>query len=97
MCCLLTSLFLLGPRVAIVVWWLLQPARWQVAFHNVFIWPVLGLIFLPWTTLAYVLAAPLGTLSGGGWLIVVLGLLADLISYSGGGYGNRDRARRYAG
>ena len=97
MCCLLTSLFLLGPRVAIVVWWLLQPARWQVAFHNVFVWPVLGLIFLPWTTLAYVLAAPLGTLSGGCWLLVVLGLLADLISYTGGGYGNRDRARRYAG
>ena len=97
MCCLLTSLFLLGPRVAIVLWWLVQPVRWQVAFHNMLFWPVLGLLLLPWTTLAYVVAAPAGVLTGTGWVIVLLGLLVDLLGYTGGGYGNRDRVGRYAG
>jgi len=97
MCCFLTSLFLLGPRAAVLVWWLLQPVRWQVAFHNVFIWPVLGFLFLPWTTLAYVAAAPTGTITGAGWVLVVLGVLIDVFGYAGGGYGNRNRARGYVG
>ena len=97
MCCLVTTLFLLGPRAAVLIWWLAQPARWQVAFHNVFIWPVLGFLFLPWTTLAYVFAAPTGSLdTGAAWAIVVIGLLLDLFGYAGGGYGNRGRARYYA-
>ena len=97
MCCLVTTLFLLGPRVAILFWWLAQPVRWQVAFHNTFIWPVLGFLLLPWTTLAYVVAAPSGSiLTTSGWVLVVLGLLVDLFGYAGGGYGNRGRARGYA-
>jgi len=97
MCCLVTTLFLLGPRAAVLVWWLVQPVRWQVAFHDMLIWPVLGFLFLPWTTLAYVLAAPTGALVGGSaWALVIIGLLVDLVGYAGGGYGNRDRARGYA-
>ena len=98
MCCVVTSLFLLGPRIAILVWWLLQPARWQVAFHNMFIWPVLGFLLLPWTTLAYVIAAPLGSLNtASAWALVAIGFVIDLIGWSGGGYGNRNRIRGYAG
>ena len=93
MCCLVTTLFLIGPRAAIAVWWLLQPGRWQLAFHDMLVWPVLGLLFLPWTTLAYVVAAPAGTIvTGAGWVLVVLGLVVDVAGYAGG-YGNRDRAR----
>jgi hypothetical protein len=96
MCCLVTTLFLLGPRVAIVLWWLVQPVRWQVAFHNVFIWPVLGFLLLPWTTLAYVFAAPTGTLnSATAYAIVAIGFVIDLIGWSSG-YGNRGRVRDYA-
>ena len=41
------------------------------------IWPFLGLLFLPWTTLAYVLAwGPVYGVSGfWGWLVVALGLM----------------------
>jgi hypothetical protein len=94
----LTSLFLLGPRAAILVWWLLQPLRWQAAFHHVLLWPVLGFLFLPWTTLAYVVAAPAGSLNGSAaWALVVIGFVVDLVGYTGGGYGNRGRARGWAG
>jgi hypothetical protein len=94
MCCVVTSLFLLGPRAAIVIWWLLQPLRWQATFST-FLLPLLGFLFLPWTTLAYVVVAP-GGVVGGKWLLLALGLLADVAGYAGGGYGNRGRVRSYA-
>jgi hypothetical protein len=94
MCCLVTSLFFLGPRAAILVWWLLQPLRWQAAFDT-YIWPVLGFLLLPWTTLAYVVVAP-GGVFGAEWLLIVLAVLVDLAGYAGGGYGNRDRVPGYA-
>ena len=28
MCCLFTTLVFLGPHAGILIWWLLQPARW---------------------------------------------------------------------
>jgi hypothetical protein len=61
---------------------------------DTFIVPLLGLIFLPFTTLLYVLAwRPGFGLSGLGWVIVVIGLLLDLGSYGSGGYANRGRSR----
>ena len=44
----------IGPRVALFVWWVFGN-KVDAAFDT-WIWPLLGLIFLPWTTLAYVLA-----------------------------------------
>ena len=56
MCCLLAALLLIGPRAGILVWWLIDQARWMAAFSGSFLWPLLGFIFVPWTTLAWVLA-----------------------------------------
>lgn len=95
MCCVVTSLFFLGPRVAVVVWWLLEPVRWSAAFPN-FLYPLLGFLFLPWTTLAYVFVAP-GGVNGFDWILVTLGLLIDIAGWAGGGFGNRNRVRGYAG
>ena len=90
MCCFFTILVFLGPRVAGVLWWLVQPVRWQAAFNNALLWPVLGLVFLPWLTLMYVIVAP-GGIVGFDWVWLGLALVADIGSYSGGGYGNRSR------
>lgn len=92
MCCLLTILLFIGPRATILVWWLMDPARWMSAFPGSFIWPLLGFIFLPWTTLMYVLVAANGIV-GFDWIWLGLGVLADISSYGGSGYGNRDRVR----
>ena len=51
MCCFFTVLVLVGPRAAILVWWVISTARWQAAFDN-FFWAFLGFLFAPWTTLA---------------------------------------------
>jgi len=92
MCCLFTTLVLAGPRLAILVWWLLYPARFALAFKGSWIWPILGTIFLPWTTLMFLIVFPGGVI-GLDWLWIGLGVLADISSYAGGGYGNRDRLR----
>ena len=90
MCCVFTTLLLLGPRVAGAIWWLVQPVRWQAAFNGSWLWPLLGLVFVPWLTLMYVLVAP-GGIVGFDWVWLGLALVGDIGSYSGGGYGNRKR------
>lgn len=93
MCCVFATLVFLGPRVGILIWWLVEPLRWQLAFNS-FVWPILGVIFLPWTTLMYVMVAP-GGVTGFNWFWVILAVVADIASYSGSVYGNRDRIPSY--
>lgn len=93
MCCLITVLVFLGPRAGILVWWLIDQARWQLAFDN-FLWPLLGFIFAPWTTLMYVIVFPFGV-TGFDWVWLALGVIAD-ISWWAGAAGRR-RVPGYAG
>lgn len=88
MCCAFLSLALVGPRIFGAFWWLFQPLRWEAAFRALggglwWVWAVLGIIFLPWTTLMFVIVAP-GGLVGWDWFWVGLMLLADVASYGGG-------------
>ncbi len=90
MCCFLLILGFLGPRLAFLAVWIFGDDRVQHAFSNNFLWPLLGLLFLPWTALAYVAAwAPTGGVSGIGWLVVVLGLALDIASYASRAAGRR--------
>lgn len=73
------------PRVALVLTWIFS-RRVDIAFEGGVLLPLLGLIFLPYTTLFYVLAyAPVAGVSSIGWFFVVLGFLLDLMSLFGGG------------
>lgn len=81
MCCFFTVLVFLGPRAGILIWWLLQPARWSAAFQG-FLVPLLGFIFVPWTTMMYVLVFA-GGVAGFDWVWLGLGLLADIAWWSG--------------
>jgi hypothetical protein len=81
MCCLALTAGVLGPRIALLAWWIFGN-KVDAAFDS-WIWPLLGLLFLPWTTLAYVIAwGPLNGVSGAGWLLVALGVALDIASYS---------------
>lgn len=81
--CVFVILIFLGPRVATAFWWLFQPARFDLTFSS-FIVPLLGIIFIPWTTLMYVIVAP-GGLSFWNWLFLGLALVLDIASYGGSG------------
>lgn len=89
MCCLISIASMLGPRLGILVWYLLDQARWRATFDT-WIWPLLGSLFMPWTTLAYVLVAPHG-IQGLEIVLIVLAVLIDLGAYGGG---SRSRKRR---
>ena len=91
MCCVIASLFAAGPRAAILIWWLIQPVRWDQAFDT-FIWPFLGFLLAPWTTLMYVAVIPAG-IDGFDYLWLGLAVALDLFTWFGGGYTNRDRMR----
>jgi hypothetical protein len=91
MCCAIAVLFALGPRAAILVWWLFDQLRWAAAFDT-FIWPFLGFLLAPWTTLMYVAVFPAG-ITGFDYLFLGLGIVFDVFSWFGGGYTNRDRMR----
>ena len=100
MCCAFLALVLLGPRFFGAMWWLFQPAQWQLAFNGVFgsslwwLWAVLGIVFIPWTTIMFVIVAP-GGIVGWDWLWLGLMLFVDIASY-GGGVG-RKRIPNYQG
>jgi len=85
--CLYLLLALISPRLLLGVLWLLTPYVQPRAFDS-FIWPLLGLIFMPWTTLALVWGynTGFGVFQIGA---VVIGILADL-----GSNGGAERQRR---
>jgi hypothetical protein len=81
------------PRVALVVVWI-STNLVDRAFDS-FILPLLGLIFLPLTTLVYALAWVPGVhLGNGRWLWVALAFVVELAGYAGTGRTNRDRLAR---
>jgi len=81
MCCLALVTVGLGPRIALALWWIFGD-RVDLAFGS-WIVPLLGLLFLPWTTLMYVIVwSPIGGVEGAEWLLVALGLVLDIATYS---------------
>jgi hypothetical protein len=60
----------------------------NLAFDN-FIWGFLGFLFLPWTTLMYIAIYP-GGIIGFDWILLGLGIFADMAGYFGG-YKNKAR------
>ncbi len=79
--CLLVLLSAFAPRFVFLVIWLARPVYVDSVFDT-FIFPLLGLIFLPFTTLMYVfLAAPPFGVTGWDWLWIALAALLDLSQY----------------
>src|SRR5439155_21934161 len=81
-CCVLVLLALVGPRLVLALLWLFT--EYLSRAFDTFLWPLLGFLFLPWTTIAYAIAQnELGGLGGLGLVVVVLGIL-DVIGIHGG-------------
>jgi hypothetical protein len=82
--CLLVLLGSAFPRVALFLTWIFTN-RVDLAFDG-FLLPLAGFIFLPYTTLFYVIAyAPNAGVSAFGWIFVAFGVLLDLGNWLGGG------------
>ncbi len=89
MCCILATFALVGPRGILFLVWLFQPIRFSAAFDNGLV-AFLGFLFLPWTTLMYLLVAPGGvdTIDAIG---LVLAVVLDIATYASGGVSGRNR------
>jgi hypothetical protein len=87
MCCLFLVLMFLGPRFGFLVVWLTNQGQFLInqAFDT-WIIPLLGVAFLPWTTLMIVFVSGANGLVGWDWLWVGLALAADIASYSASAY-----------
>jgi hypothetical protein len=81
MCCLALLAVGIGPRIALGAWWIFGD-KVDAAFST-WVWPLLGLVFLPWTTIFYVIAwSPIGGVSGAEWIFVAIGVALDVATYS---------------
>jgi len=90
MCCFLAVLALLGPRLVLMIYWLFPAGRLRaMQVFDTWVWPVVGLIFLPWSTFTYTLVYANG-IFGIDWLWLGLALLADLATYGGSASRRRD-------
>ena len=61
--CLFVMFAGLFPRLGLLMVWIARPNQVDLAFDGWF-WPLLGIIFLPFTTLMYVILYRGGGLSG---------------------------------
>ena len=93
--CLFALLVVLSPRLALLILWVFTPLV-QMTFGDHWLWPLLGLLFLPSATLMYVLlVGALGSMTFWGSMLVLFGLLIDLRGYYDA-YANRQRVVRYS-
>lgn len=84
MCCLIALIALGCPRVVLILVWLFNSPFLSNAYSNMAL-PILGFIFLPFTTLAYAWAYTFegGVDSGAGVIVIVIAVLLDVGTYGG--------------
>ena len=88
-CCLIAAAAFF-PRIVLFILWL--TGYTQDVFDTV-LWPLLGFVFMPFTTCAYAIGVgERGELSGWALLLVLVGVFLDISSWGGG---ERFRRKRY--
>lgn len=90
--CLFLILLAISPRLGVVALWLLTD--WvERAFSGGWILPILGIVFLPWTTALYVLGFVIGDAAAPwGILGAIIGLFLDIALHAGSATMGRRRA-----
>ena len=91
--CLFALLGGLFPRLAVFILWIARPERVDAAFST-FLWPLLGIIFLPFATLMYVVLYSVGGLSGWEWFWVAIAGVLDIAHWGVGASQRNDLPSR---
>ena len=80
--CLLAMGAAFAPRVVLILAWLFG-SRWDIVFKGNWFLPLLGIIFLPYTTIMYLLAWTAGVgITGWDWMWIGMGLLLDIMKWA---------------
>jgi hypothetical protein len=78
-------------RITLLMLWFARPVMMNAAFGS-FILPCLGFLFLPFTTLMYViLIQGVGQIQGFDWVWLILAVILDIASIGAAGAANRNR------
>ena len=79
--CLLALGIGLAPRIFLILAWIFSD-RWDLVWDT-WIWPLLGIIFAPYTTVMYMLVWNAATgISGWDWMWIAMGVLLDIMKWS---------------
>ncbi|MEX2252186.1 MAG: hypothetical protein WD895_08965 [Acidimicrobiia bacterium] len=81
--CLLAVFVLISPRLGMVAIWLLTD--WEDRVFNSWVIPLLGIIFVPWTTVLYTIGYIVSgdTASPWGIMGLIIGVFLDMMSCCG--------------
>jgi len=87
--CLLTLVALLFPRITILVLWIFT--EWFSGVFSSMIWPLLGFIFMPLTTLWYSVVV---NQYGGQWNALTISVMVLAVAFDIGSNGSGYKHRR---
>jgi len=79
--CLLAFGIAVAPRLMLILAWIFAD-RWPIVWGGDFLAPLLGIIFLPFTTIMYYLVWTPNGIAGTSWLWILLGLGLDAMHYA---------------
>jgi len=80
--CLLALGIGLAPRIFLILAWIFSE-RWDIVWQGNWFLPLLGIIFLPYTTVMYMLSWNAVTgITGWDWLWIALGVMLDIMKWS---------------
>jgi hypothetical protein len=79
--CLLVIGFSIAPRVMLVLAALFSE-RWPIVWGDNWLAPLLGIVFLPYTTIMYLLVWAPNGIQGWDWIWIVLGLILDAMHWA---------------
>ena len=96
--CLFALIAGMFPRLGSLLIWLARPTMFSAAFNGSWFWPLLGIIFLPFTTLMYVILWSPGIgLTTWDWVWLIMAVFIDIMHYSSTAYQNRNSIPGYSG
>lgn len=88
MCCVALLIGFIGPRTALVYLYL---TGYLANIFQTALWPILGFLFMPFTTLGYAFAMHNGGLNGLGLIAVIIGVVCDVGLHGGTAHNRRSQ------
>ena len=89
--CLLAFGLAVAPRMFLILAWIFSN-RWQIVWQGQWFLPLLGIVFLPYTTVMYMLSwSPTGIV-GWDWLWIALGVWLDITHWAQVAANRKERA-----
>jgi hypothetical protein len=79
--CLLAMGIGLAPRLFLILAWIFSD-RWDRVWGSDWLVPLLGIIFLPYTTVMYMLIWTPAGIESWDWLWIILGLMLDIMKWA---------------